>query len=207
MATVDGKALLGHYPLDDQGVPAQRVNLVQDGILKGLLMSRHPAKGMLQSNGHGRSGFPGRETAQIGNLFIKAVDGEGKNFDELKQTLIKMSRIENLTYGLMIKSSDSGGRGPLGTPILIYKVYVSDGHEELIRGASASTLSVRELRQIEAVGNDSFVANRMNGPAGTAVSDSIVAPSVLLEEVDLKRPTATQQKPAILTAPYFNPGK
>jgi predicted Zn-dependent protease len=67
-------------------VPAQRVSLIEEGVLRTLLMSRRPTKDMPRSNGHGRSGFPGRETAQIGNLFIQASDG--KSYDELKQELI-----------------------------------------------------------------------------------------------------------------------
>ena len=74
-----------------------------------------------------------------------------------------------------------------------------------MRGATVNTLSVRSLRQIEAVGNDSFVANRLAGTQGAATPVSVVAPSVLLEEVDLKRPTAAQQKPALLTHPFFKP--
>ena len=84
-----------------------------------------------------------------------------------------------------------------------YKVYVNDGHEELIRGASANSIPVRSLRQIEAVGNDLFVANRLSG-GDLPTPTSVVAPSVLLEEVDLKRPAGTQQKPSLLTHPYFN---
>jgi len=30
-----------------------------------------------------------------------------------------------------------------------------------------------------------------------------VAPSVLLEEIELKKPSGNQQKPALLTHPYF----
>lgn len=202
---VGGKELIGTYSVDDQGVPAHKVTLVQDGILKDFLMSRRPTKNRPQSNGHGRSGFPGRESAQIGNLFIRASESEGKSYGDLKKTLIDMCKTENLDYCLLIKAIDPDGRGPLGTPVLTYKVYVDDGREELVRGASATTLSVRSLRQIEAVGNDSFVANRLTGAQNAATPVSVIAPSVLLEEVDLKRPSIAQQKPALLTHPYFKP--
>jgi hypothetical protein len=88
-------------------------------------------------------------------------------------------------------------------PVLTYKVYVSDGREELIRGGSAQGIPIRSLRQIEAVGNDAFVVNRLAGSSELPTPTSIVAPSVLLEEVELKRPTGTQQKPALLTHPFF----
>jgi hypothetical protein len=156
---------------------------------------------MPQSNGHGRSAVPGRETAQIGNLFIQS--SEGKSYEDLKQQLIKMCQEENLQYGILIKALVSDGRSPIGMPVLTYKVYVADGREELIRGASAQAIPIRSLRQIEAVGNDAFVVNRLAGNNELPTPTSIVAPSVLLEEVELKRPTGTQQKPALLTHPYF----
>jgi len=197
-----GQELLGHYQVDDQGVPARRVSLIEQGVLKNFLMSRRPGKDMPQSNGHGRSGVPGRETAQIGNLFIQA--NEGKSYEELKQQLIKMCQEENLPYGIIVKALVSDGRSPVGMPVLTYKLYVNDGREELIRGAVAQSIPVRSLRQIEGVGNDAFVANRLAGSNELPTPTSIVAPSVLLEEVEFKRPASTQQKPALLTHPYFN---
>jgi TldD protein len=199
---IGNQTLVGHYHVDDQGVPARRVSLIEQGVLKNFLMSRRPGKDMPQSNGHGRSGIPGRETAQIGNLFIQS--NEGKSFDDLKQQLIVMCQQENLPYGILVRSLVSDGRSPIGTPVLTYKVYVADGREELIRGASAQGIPIRSLRQIEAVGSDSFVVNRLAGSSELPTPTSIVAPSVLLEEVDLKRPTGTQQKPALLTHPYFS---
>ena len=199
---VGGQELLGHYQVDDQGVPARRVSLIEQGVLKNLLMSRRPGKDMPQSNGHGRSGVPGRETAQIGNLFIQA--NEGKSYEELKQQLIKMCQEENLPYGIIVKALVSDGRSPVGMPVLTFKLYVNDGREELIRGAVAQSIPVRSLRQIEGVGNDAFVANRLAGSNELPTPTSIVAPSVLLEEVEFKRPASTQQKPALLTHPYFN---
>ncbi len=199
---IGDQELLGHYSIDDQGVPARRVSLIEQGVLKNFLMSRRPAKDMPQSNGHGRSGLPGRETAQIGNLFIQS--SEGKSYEDLKQQLIKMCREENLQYGILIRALDTDGRSPIGVPVLTYKVYVADGHEELIRGAFAQGIPIRSLRQIEAVGNDAFVVNRLSGSNELPTPTSIVAPSVLLEEIELKRPTGTQQRPALLTHPFFN---
>jgi predicted Zn-dependent protease len=199
---IGSQELLGHYQVDDQGVPAKRVSLIEQGVLKSFLMSRRPGKDMPQSNGHGRSGIPGRETAQIGNLFIQS--SEGKSYEDLKQQLIKMCQEENLQYGIVIKALIGDGRSPIGAPVLTYKVYVADGREELIRGAFAQGIPIRSLRQIEAVGNDAFVVNRLAGSSDLPTPTSIVAPSVLLEEVELKRPTGTQQKPALLTHPFFN---
>jgi predicted Zn-dependent protease len=197
---IGNKELIGHYQVDDQGVPARRVSLIEQGVLKNLLMSRRPGKDMPQSNGHGRSGIPGRETAQIGNLFIQSNDG--KTYETLKQELIKMCLEENLKYGILIKGLDTDTRSPIGMPVLTYKIYVDDGREELIRGAFAQSIPIRSLRQIEAVGNDNFVVNRLAG-GDLPTPTTIVAPSVLLEEMDLKKPAGNQQKPSLLTHPYF----
>ncbi len=195
------KKLIGYYPVDDQGIPSQRVSLIEGGLLKDMLMGRRPGKNRNQSNGHGRSGYPGRETAQIGNLFIAAT--EGKNYEELKQDLIRLGKVEKLEYALIIKALDSSARGPIGNPILTYKVYMEDGREELVRGASVRGLSVQSLRHIQGAGSDLFVANRLTGPRGTETPVSVIAPSVLLEEMELERPTGVQQKPTLLSHPYF----
>jgi predicted Zn-dependent protease len=40
MKEFNGKSLLGYYPYDDEGIPAQRVCLIENGILKNFLLSR-----------------------------------------------------------------------------------------------------------------------------------------------------------------------
>jgi TldD protein len=195
----NGKGLIGFYAIDDQGIPERRVSLIEDGLLVDLLMSRRPGPEGQQSNGHGRSGYPGRETAQVSNLIISAK--QAKNYQDLKQALIQLCRAERLQYGLLIKAMEPSGSGSMGIPFLTYKVYVSDGREELIRGANAGTLAVQSLRHIQAAGDDSFVANRLLGVRGAETPVSVVAPSVLIEEMDLKRPSGAQQKPALLTPP------
>jgi TldD protein len=189
--------LIGYYSVDDQGVPAQRVSLVDSGILTDMLMARRPLPGFPHSNGHGRSGYPGRETAQISNLVIAASQGE--SYDKLKQELIRLCREERLTYGIVIKELASGTNSIL--PVMVYRVYVADGREEMIRGVNPTNFSVRSLRHIQGAGSEMVVANRLVGTPGAETPVSVAAPAVLLEEMELKRFIGAQQKPAILTRP------
>lgn len=101
---------------------------------------------------------------------------------------------------LMMPTGGGSRREVLSAPVLAYKVYVDDGREELIRGINVGEFSVRSLRQIIAAGKDGFVHNRLAG----AIPTSIIAPSVLLEEMELKKPSGALQKPALLAHPYFN---
>ncbi len=189
--------LIGNYDIDDQGVPARRVSLVEGGILTDLLMARRPIAGHLQSNGHGRSGYPGRETAQISNLVITA--GQGKGYEELKQELVRRCREERLSYGIVIKAFGPVSSGLL--PVLIYKVNVEDGREEMVRGLNPAAFTVRSLRHIQAAGDEMAVVNRLVGIPGAETPVSTIAPAVLLEELELKRAGGAQQRPALLTAP------
>jgi len=189
--------LIGNYDIDDQGVPARRVSLVEGGILTDLLMARRPIAGHLQSNGHGRSGYPGRETAQISNLLITA--SQGKSYEELKQELVLRCREERLSYGIVIKALGPVSSGLL--PVLIYKVNVEDGREEMVRGLNPAAFTVRSLRHIQAAGDEMAVVNRIVGIPGAETPVSVAAPSVLLEEMELKRASGAQQRPALLTAP------
>jgi predicted Zn-dependent protease len=197
----NSKKLIGYYSNDDQGVPTKRVSLVDGGLLTDFLMSRRPGKGRLQSNGHGRNGYPGRESPQISNLIVTAKDG--KSLEDLKKELLKAAKEERLEYGIIIRASASGGNGPVGTPVLTYRVKVSDGKEELVRVGGAGGINVQALRHLIAVGNDSTAANRLVGTQGAETATSIVAPSVLVEEISLDKPSGTQQKPSLITHPFF----
>ena len=94
----------------------------------------------------------------------------------------------------------------LSPPILAYKVYISDGREELVRNLSIDDFPIRELRQILAVGNDQFTLNHISaaGQRGSSVPYSVTAPSVLLDELVLRKDTSTKSKPLILTHPFFD---
>ena len=64
-------ALLGHYEIDDEGVPAQRVSLVEKGNLVNYVMGREPIRDFPASNGHGRARVPTNPPGpSLGNLIV-----------------------------------------------------------------------------------------------------------------------------------------
>ena len=226
--------LIGSYNIDDEGVAAKPVNLVEKGNLKTLLMSRRPGKEITQSNGHGRSSLMGNPGIQIGNLLITA--DTGKTYQELKKELLGLCTDQGLEFGLIIKTVDNPGitgmespgfdpgsaqtEPTLTTPVMVTRVYVKDGREELVRGLTVSELSVSHLDDIAAVGNDYYVLNRMVSPAGLntgsifffyisragtsmTIPASIVAPSVLFEELEFKKSEEKREKTPLLTHPFF----
>ncbi|HRH43526.1 MAG TPA: metallopeptidase TldD-related protein, partial [Pyrinomonadaceae bacterium] len=64
--------LNGFYQFDEEGVPAQKVPLVENGVLKNFLMSRSPIQDFATSNGHGRAAAGLSPVSRQGNLFVQA---------------------------------------------------------------------------------------------------------------------------------------
>lgn len=213
-AAFQGNPLAGHYLVDDEGVPAQRVEVVTNGKLQGMVMSRTPTKRFSQSTGHGRRGSSEMPRPTIGCLYIESRDT--KSADDLKKALQKAADDEGLEFGLRISglrgrdpseipSSFRAGRaapGPRGVsdPLAVYKVYVKDGREELVRGCEFRSLDERNLRRILAAGDVPFLDN--NALSSTP-SSSVIAPAVLLEEMELSRIDRESEKKSILEAPHI----
>ena len=202
---IDGKRLAGSYLIDDEGVKAKPVSLIENGVLKTLLMTRTPIKSLRQSTGHARGGGFRGSQASISNLIIEAKNE--KSIVELKKQLIDECRKQGLEYGVMFRENNATYSNFSGSsPVLVYKVYVEDGREELFREASVVDLSPRELRNILAAGDDQFHFNYLSNSSyqGTGTPTSVVAPSVLLEEVYLKKTRFRKEKERLVTHPFFS---
>ncbi len=94
LKTFNGKDLLGSYNVDDEGVPAQAVKLVDDGRLDNYLIGRQPVRDFPQSNGHGRAGITGPPRPMIGVLKITAENG--LSTEELNQKLLELAKDRGL---------------------------------------------------------------------------------------------------------------
>lgn len=183
MRTSEGKNLLGSYGVDSEGVKAQAVTVVKDGMLENYLMSRQPLRDFPASNGHGRATPGGAPQPSLGVLLFKSSEPESPK--ELSEKLKQMANDEGQPYGYRVDTL-----GPGNSPRLLYRVYVKDGHEELVRGAVFNELDVRALRNdLSAMGDDPLVSNRVSGLAQT-----IICPSLLFDELEVKRADTTKEK-------------
>jgi len=177
-----GKSLVGTYGVDDDGVKAQPVTLVDDGTLINYLVGRQPIRDFPSSNGHGRAGAGTYPAPNLGVLLLKSKEAQSP--EELKKRVIHMITDQGKPYGYRVETL-----GPGNSPRLLYRVY-ADGHEELVRGAVFSELDVRALRSdLIAVGNDPQVSNRTGGIATTVIS-----PSLLFDELEVKRADTSKDK-------------
>jgi TldD protein len=227
-----GTPLIGGYAIDEEGVPSEKVTLVQDGKLKDLLMSRRPGPDFDKSNGHGRSGFLADTRPTMSNLFFTSSEEVSK--DELKKKFLDACNAEKLEFCLVVRQMDNpslslmhqedfsellasfGGNASTDRlPLVVYKIYPKDGHEELVRGARISGFSPRTLRNISGIGNDDYVYNYMQsqvvGVAGTALGAfgtaqsglpaAVVAPSLFFEEVEFRGARGEPKRLPLLPEP------
>ena len=214
----NGAALLGNYDIDDEGVKAQRVVIVENGTLKNLLMSRRPGPEFQASNGHARSALLSDTRPLSSNLMLQATGG--LNSADLKKKFLDACHDDGHEWCLEIKSMDNPALSSIRQedfsdfigavaggvasgeriPLVMYRVYVADGREEMVRGGHIEGLQLRSLRNIPAYGDDEnvfpYMQNPTGGFAGTAlgafgsaqggIPSTIVAPSLLLDEVEVR---------------------
>jgi TldD protein len=182
LKTFQGKTLIGSYDYDDEGVPAAKVPLIEDGVLTNYLMGREPIRDFPASNGHGR-GAPGQPPSPtIGNLIVEVK--QPLSPDALKQKLMETCRQEGKPFCYRVETLAGYN------PRLLYRVYANDGHEELVRGAVFDELDTRTLRHdLVAAGSDLLVSNRE-----TPIPTTVIAPSFLLDELEVKRTDAKNAK-------------
>jgi TldD protein len=184
LASINGRTLMGKYEVDDDGVKAMPVSVIENGKLVNYLIGREPIRDFPASNGHGRARLPQNYPGpSLGNMIVRS--SESSSPAELKKKLIELCQQRELPYGYYVETL-----GPQRVPRLLYKVWAKDGHEELVRGATFGDLDTRTLRNdLIAAGNDVNVENHpLNIP------HSIVNPSILFDELEVKRANANKDK-------------
>ena len=183
LETFDGHSLAGRYNVDDEGVRVAPVTVVDKGILENFLIGRMPIRDFSASNGHGRASGGGNTGPAPGNMFIRAAKTSSR--EELKNRLVDECRDRGLPYGYFVETL-----GPRLSPRVLYRIWVNDGREELVRGAVFNELDTRALRSdLAAAGDDPLVSNRPGVPFMT-----IVSPSVLFDELEVKRADISKEK-------------
>jgi predicted Zn-dependent protease len=144
-----GQELNGFYTFDEEGVSAQRTLLVENGVLRNYILSRHPVEGFLHSNGHGRSQGNRKPTARMANLLVESK--RQVSDAELKRMLIAEAKRQGKPYGLIIRDITGGN-------------------------TNTSTFGYQAFK-------------------------GVLAPSTLLQEIELQRAMEGKDRPPILESP------
>lgn len=190
------RTLVASYDVDDEGVKARPVTVVDKGVLVNYLLGRRPIRDFPHSNGHGRSGSSDSPSPSFSNLFVKA--DPAFTPQQLKEKLIELCRNQGLEYGYFIESTTSNN-----SPLLVYKVWVKDGRQELVRDATFNQLDARALRSdIVAAGNDTLADN-----SNENVPKAVINPSILFSELEIRRNQQSQDKLPDYPPPALTEGK
>ena len=189
MKVWDGRNLIGAYAVDDQGVPAQAVKLVNEGRLENYLIGREPVRDFPNSNGHARAALMGPPHPSIGVLKITAENGISD--EDLNKKLLALGKDRDLKSVYYVQTMG----GPTA-PRVLYRVSL-DGKRELVRGAELDDLDQRALRSsIEAAGKDLWVTNYLS-----EVPETVLAPALLLNDGTVKRANEKHEKLPFYPAP------
>jgi TldD protein len=207
IATFDGTQLSGYYTYDDEGQSAQRVQLIQDGVLKTFLMSRQPIASVSSSNGHGRSQAGQMPTGRQGNLIVTSTKTVPDS--TLRQMLIEEAKKQNKPFGLYFDDISSGfavttRNAPQAfqvIPLVVYRVYTDGRPDELVRGVSIVGTPQAALNRIVATGDKPEVFNGECGAESGIIPVSAVAPAMLVSEIETQRDQQGTARPPILPPP------
>ena len=207
MESFSGRKLIGSYSVDAEGVkPPQEITLVENGMLRTLLNNRIPTPKVRKSNGHQRL-IIGRGST-LGPSVISVTTSAGKSKAEMKDELLNLAREEGLDYAIIVRklkppvasvyrfdsmvmsSSSYGSRdgSSLTKPVLVYRIYVDDGREELVRTISLGGISISSMRRILSASKKRLVHNMT---VSGIPSTFIVPQALIIEELDVKKEQQT----------------
>ncbi len=206
-AKLGSNVLLGYYPFDDEGVAAQRVTLVDHGVLKNFEMSRQPILGFLQSNGHGRRQVGLAPVSRQGNLIVES--SHQVSNAELRKMLIEETRKQGKSFGLLIDDIAGGftltGRSQPQAfqvePLVVYEVFADGRPDLLVRGVDIVGTPLVSLTKIIATGDTTETFNGFCGAESGSVPVSASAPAILMTEMEVQKKESSTDRPPILPPP------
>jgi predicted Zn-dependent protease len=189
--------MFGHTDVDNEGVPSKPVSLVEKGVLKDFLRTRLPMQGFPESNGRALLGNSPAPT----NLIVTT--SEKSPLADMRKKLIDLCAQRTLPYGILVRKLDfpsGGAQGGVSPPLYVYRVY-ADGHEEMIRGVRLRGVDARSLKDILLAGDDSTTLDYIEGGAADV---SVVAPSILVDDLELEKVSDTLPKLPVAPSPLLS---
>ena len=206
---VNGVKLAGSYEYDDEGVPAQRVVAIENGVLKNFLMSRMPITGFSHSNGHGRRQAGLMPTGRQGNLIVTST--KAVKDAELRARFIEEIKKQGKPYGLYFEDIQGGftltqralPQAFQVIPVMVWKVYPDGRPDELVRGVDIVGTPLLSLNNILLTGDALQVFNGVCGAESGQVPVAAAAPAMLFSQIEVQKRAKGTQRPPLLAPPGF----
>lgn len=199
----ENDTLAGHYVVDDQGMPARRITLVDRGILKTFYMSRSPIEGISGSNGHLRGG-----RLMPGNLFLSS--SKGLSHKKLIREMEKLCRETGNDYGIIIKRLDPQRysfefASPTIKALEAYRYDLKTKQLALVRNLTLRDISRRTMRDIHRLGDRPQAYNSRIGSGAESQGYSVITPDILVRQMEAGGPSEVGSQPPLLKNPFYQP--
>jgi TldD protein len=206
---LNGTELSGWYEYDDEGVPAGRVEVIANGILKNFLMSRMPVQGFDKSNGHGRGQAGAMPVGRQGNLIVTSTNSVSDA--ELRRRFIEEIKKQGKPYGLYFEDIEGGftltqrsmPQAFQVLPILVWKVFPDGRPDEMVRGVDIVGTPLAAMSRILVTGNKTEVFNGICGAESGRVPVAAAAPAILFADLETQKRPHSLNRPPILPPPGF----
>ncbi len=207
MKELNGVKLAGSYDFDDEGVPAIRVEAVENGILKNFLMSRMPNKYFDHSNGHGRRQPGLMATGRQGNLIVTSTNTVPDS--KLRKKFIEEIKKQGKPYGLYFDDIQGGftltqramPQAFQVLPVMVYRVYADGRPDELVRGVDIVGTPLLSLNNIMVTGDTMQVFNGICGAESGWIPVAAAAPAMLFSEIEVQKQHKGTERPPLLAPP------
>ena len=188
-----GRPVAGAYEVDDYGIKAKDVNLVEKGRLVTLITGRTPLRGLLQSSGHTRGG-----DVLPGVLQVQSSEAVPAFF--LRTKYLELLKTQGREFGYIVRSLASSNDTGNGTILDVVKVTL-DGKEQVVRGLRLGTVAPAAFRDLL----DASAERTLYTYRGTTFDPvSIIAPNLIFEELEIQQAREIAQKPPVVRAPATN---
>ena len=167
----------GSINIDDEGTPAQRNVLIENGILKSYMIDKMGGRrmGMASTGSSRRQSYRHTPTSRMTNTYIAA--GEDKNEDI----------IASIEYGLYAASMGGGSVNPVTGE---FNFSVNEGYMirngkicEPVRGAALVGKGSEVIQNIDMVGTDMEMGQGMCGSSSGSVPTNVGQPLIRVSTI------------------------
>ena len=194
-----GRQVAGAYVVDDYGIKAKDVSLVEKGRLVTLLTGRAPLRGLPQSTGHTRGG-----DVLAGVFQVQSSDAVSAA--DLRKRYLQLLKTQDRSFGYIVRGianpGDAAGGGPGAGPMILDALKVTpDGKEQVVRGVRLGSVAPAAFRDLLDASRERTLYNYR----GTTTDPvSVIVPNLIFEELEVQQTREITQKPPVVVSPATN---